>query len=173
MSKTIESLQSFLKTWGPVVEAVPAVITVMQEVDYYTAQKAALQKDIEGLVSEFNGVKTTWAEAEAAWQKNLSDLQAAVAVANNQVGEANAEAKKAVAASNKRAVEAEKNSLERVGAANLAIDVERERLRVSMTEAKEAYRQEIAALEIQKQEAQNAYDAMKQKLEEFKASLGA
>lgn len=173
MSKTIESLQSFVKLWGPVVEAVPAVIQAMQEIDYYTSQKATLQADIDRLLAELQGVKKTWAEAEGAWQKNLADLQAAVASANQQVSDANAEAKKSIAASNKRAAEAEKNNLERVGAANLAYDVEREKLKLSMQEAKEAYRQEIASLEVQKQDAQNSYDAMKQKLEEFKASLGA
>jgi chaperonin cofactor prefoldin len=173
MSKTIESLQAFVKTWGPVVEAVPAVIQAMQEVDYYTSQKSALQKDIERMVAELETVKVTWREAEAAWQKNLADLQAAVAAANQQVSDANSEAKKAVAAANKRAADAEKSSLERVGAANLAIDVEREKLKISMNEAKEAYRQEIAALEMQKQEAQVAYEDMKRKLEDFKASLGA
>lgn len=173
MSKNIESLQSFVKLWGPVVEAVPAVIQAMQEVDYYTSQRAALQTDIDRLVGELEGVKKGWAEAESAWQKNLAELQAAVAAANQQVSDANAEAKKQVAAANKRAAEAEKNSLERVGAANLAYDVEREKLKLSMQEAKEAYRQEIAALELEKQKAEADYAAVKQKLEDFKASLGA
>lgn len=169
----IKALQDFMNTWKPVVEAIPAVIQVVTDTEYYEKQKAQVQREIAILVEEFEKTKGIWAKAEADWGGRLAELQAQIAVASTAVSDANAQAKREAAAANKRAKDAEKAADERVVAAVAGAKAAEESAEMSVLAANESARARVAAAESAAEEAEKRYAATLKKLETLKASLGA
>ena len=169
----IKALQDFMNTWKPVVEAIPAVIQVVTDTEYYEKQKAQVQRDITKLLNEFDTVKQTWDKAESDWNNRLADLQAQIAAASTAVSDANAQAKREAAAANKRAKDAEKAADERVATATAAAKAAEENAELVVLAANESARARVATAESAAEEAEKRYAATLKKLETLKASLGA
>lgn len=169
----VKSLKTFLSTWAPVVEAIPAVIKAAEDLEYYQRERDMVKTDIANLLSDFDAVKSQWAQAESQWQGRLDELQKQIAAASTAVSEANAQAKKDIAAVNKRAKEAEAAAQERVERAKAdAIAYEATAMTAAEHRIKEA-QDRVAAVEADLAEAEKRYQITLKKIESLKASLGA
>lgn len=169
----VKSLKTFLNTWAPVVEAIPAVIKAAEDMEYYQRERDMVKADIANLLSDFEAVKAQWAKAESEWEGRLKDLQQQIAAASAGVSDANAQAKKDIAAVNRKVKEAESMSQARIEAAEAAAKAAEATATAAAEQRIKEAQERAAAVEAELADAEKRYQATLKKIENLKASLGA
>lgn len=168
---TIKSAQSLLDTFGPVVEALPAVITALKDQDSLERRKAQLASEFNALVDAFNAKLADLEKVDADMvarknarqdEFNKMELEGQAAVKELQTKQRELTSK--ITAKRKELETAELDTARLVNEARAKLDAEMKALEVEGV----ARRTELAAATA---EAEKKFAATVKKLEDLKAKL--
>lgn len=168
---TIKAAEALLKTFGPIVEAIPAVIAGLERQDQAEKLLAQLQKDYNALVDQYNKKLGEIEQAEVLLQKRfdarqeeLNALETTAKDALADLAKKNREMGAKITARTKELDQAQAEATKRVA----AIEAECKASEEAMRKASAA---RVAEIEVATAEAQKKHDDIVKKLEALKAKL--